>query len=376
MLGTRVAPFGRSASQHPVPALKRSRQGSKQLKNYAVALAAQAAVTAIPAQAEKISLRATGLVSTHKFHTAIEKAFYASLAEKTGLDVTVNFNPLDVVGVNMKDTLRNVRSGAFDIVETTIGSAARDDAFLEGIDLIGVATTIEDFRKAVDAYRPAFEKRVAEKFNAKVLTLWPYGPQVFYCKPEIKTLADFKGLKVRSYTPSMSKLVQSLGATPVTLQFAEVYPALQRGVADCAITSPTSGNTGKWPEVTTHFVNMGISWSANGHFMNLDKWNSLSPEAQAKLTEAFKTFEGQFWDLAKKNNGWAIACNTGGEGCENYTKYGMTLVTPTAEDKAKVTSAVEAEILPSWKATCTKSYPACAETWNASIGKALGVAIK
>lgn len=333
-------------------------------------------LTAAPAAAEKIALRATGLVSTHKFHTQIEKEFYSSLAKSTGLNVTVNFNPLDVVGVNMKDTLRMVKSGTFDIVQTTIGSAARDDAFLEGIDLIGVSTTIEGFRKAVDAYRDAFSKRMAEKFNAKVLTLWPYGPQVFYCKPAVKGLADFKGLKIRSYSPTMSKLVEYLGGSPVTLQFKEVYPALQRGVADCAITSPTSGNTGKWPEVTTHFVNLGVSWSANGHFMNLDTWNKLSDASKAKLNAAFKSFEQKFWDLAAENNGWAITCNTGGEGCKNYNKFSMKLVTPTAADKAKVSEAVEAVILPTWKASCQKSYPGCDKVWNETIGKVSGVKIK
>ena len=41
-----------------------------------------------------------------------------------------------------------------------------------------------------------------------------------------------------------ARLIQSFGATPVTLQFSEVYPALQRGVANCGVTSPTSGNSG------------------------------------------------------------------------------------------------------------------------------------
>ena len=89
-----------------------------------------AALLACPAMAEEIQLRALGLVSTHKSHTALERSFYDTLAEETGLDITVNFNPLDVLGVDMQDTMRVVRAGTFDIVETTIGSAARDDPFL------------------------------------------------------------------------------------------------------------------------------------------------------------------------------------------------------------------------------------------------------
>ena len=64
-----------------------------------------------------------------------------------------------------------------------------------------------------------------------------FGPQYFFCKPAVRSVADLRGLKVRSYTPSMTALLTNLGANPVSLQFSEVYPALQRGVVDCGITS-------------------------------------------------------------------------------------------------------------------------------------------
>jgi len=212
---------------------------------------------ATPAAAEEISLRAPDLVSTHAHLTALEREFYDGLAEATGLDISVNFNPLDVPGVNMQV----VRAGTFGIVETTIGSASRDDPFLEGIDLIGVSPDIETLETVVDAYRDVFSTRAAERFNAHVLTFWPFGPQIFCCAGDVKGIADMEGLRVRSCTLTMSALVKSFGLTPVTLQFAEVYPAPQRGVAEFAITSPTSGNTGNWPEVTDSLFMLSISWS-------------------------------------------------------------------------------------------------------------------
>ncbi|MEO0402444.1 MAG: TRAP transporter substrate-binding protein [Pseudomonadota bacterium] len=338
-------------------------------------VAAALAVAAVPALSET-SIRATGLVSTHKFHTALEQEFYAGLADKTGIDLAINFNPLDVVGVDMQDTLRMVRTGAFDIVQSTVGAAARDDAFLEGIDLIGVSTSMEQLEKAVDAFMPELEKRVAEKFNAKPLAVWPYGPQVFYCNAEITSLDDFEGLKVRSYTSSMSTLIEALGATPVTMSFKEVYPALQRGVVDCAITSPTSGNTGNWPEVTTHFLPLGISWSVNAHFINLDTWNSFSDEEKAKLEAEFAGFEDAFWALAKENNGWAIACNTGGEGCENYTSFDMKLVEPSTADQDKVTAATMDKVLPGWAESCNAGFADCSKIWNATVGTARGIELE
>ena len=338
-------------------------------------IAAALAVAALPALAET-SIRATGLVSTHKFHTKLEQEFYGGLAEKTGIDLAINFNPLDVVGVDMQDTLRMVRTGAFDIVQSTVGAAARDDAFLEGIDLIGVSTSMEQLEEVVEAFMPELEKRVAEKFNAKPLAVWPYGPQVFYCNAEIAGLDDFEGLKVRSYTSSMSTLIEALGATPVTMSFKEVYPALQRGVVDCDFTSPTSGNTGNWPEVTTHFLPLGISWSVNAHFINLDKWNSFSDEEKAKLEAEFAGFEDAFWALAKQNNGWAISCNTGGDGCENYTPFTMKLVEPTPADQAKVTAATMEKVLPGWAESCDAGFADCTKIWNATVGSARGIELK
>lgn len=171
----------------------------------------------------------------------------------------------------------------------------------------------------------------------------------------------------------MSALLEAVGATPVTMSFKEVYPALQRGVVDCAITSPTSGNTGNWPEVTTHFLTLGISWSVNGHFMNLDKWNSFSEEQKATMEESFAGFEQQFWDLATENNGWATACNTGGEGCKNYTSFSMTLVEPSAEDQAAVTKATMEKVLPGWAESCDASFSECTSLWNATVGKVRGI---
>lgn len=329
-----------------------------------------------PVRADEVSLRVSGLVSTHKYHVALEREFYGSLPAKTGLDLAINYNPLDVLGVNMKDTVRLVRTGTFDIVETTAGEAARDDPFLEGLDIIGVSPSFDTLRDTVEAYRKVFNERVEKRFNARVLSLWPYGPQVFYCKPQITGLASLKGMKVRSYTPTMSALLEAVGAVPVSLSFSEVYPALQRGVADCSITSPTSGNTGNWPEVTNYYFPLGISWSVNAHMMNLDKWNALTPDAQEKIASAFAELEGQFWQLARQNTGDANNCNVGAEPCEKYKKFAMKHVEPTEKDAEMLHKAVSSSILPTWLENCNASDPECEGVWRATVGKARGFASK
>lgn len=345
-------------------------------KNYTIAALAAGCLLYGQSAVAEINLRAIGIVSTHLHHTELEKEFYDNLADTTGLDITVNFNPLDVVGVNMQDTLRLVRSGAFDIVETTIGSAARDDPFIEGLDLIGVSPDIDTLKEVVEIYRAPLEERVAERFGARVMSLWPFGPQVFFCKGDVDGVQDFEGLRVRSYTPTMSALLEYLGATPVTMQFAEVYPALQRGVAECGITSPTSANTGNWPEVTDSLVMHGISWSVQGHFMNLDAWNSLPKEAQEALDAAYQKLEVQFWDMARNLTDDAVNCTIGGDNCQGYNPFNMTLKEPSEDNIKLVNEAVESVILPTWADTCDNNFPECSRIWNESIGELRGLRIE
>jgi len=323
------------------------------------------------------TMRIAGNFSSNTKHVdTIEKPFFTSLPKSLGVPIAINYNAMDVVNVQAADALRLLRSGTFDVMSVQIGMASRDDPFFEGLDLIGVSTNMKDLRQAVDAYRDVFDQRLQTRFKAKVLTLWPFGPQVFYCNKPIKSVDDIKGLKVRSFTPSMAALIQHLGGTPVTLQFSEVYPSLQRGVADCGVTSPTSGNTGKWPEVTSFFLPLSVSGSVQGHFMNLDYWNKFSPEEQKKLLAEFKKMEDQMWELADRVNADAMNCNVGKEPCKEGVKFAMNLVPVTATDEAKIKAAVSATVLPLWKQTCNKVDPKCSETWNGTVGKVRGFKIE
>jgi TRAP-type C4-dicarboxylate transport system substrate-binding protein len=335
-----------------------------------------AAVAAILTLAGPAAAQSARWLTQTQQHNAQYPAESAAIAAVTAAGVTVQRNEFQVLGLNLADALRLASQGAFQVVSTQIGSVAKDDPFLEGIDLIGVSTDMAELRKAVDAYRAPFNARLEQRFGVKAVAIWPFGPQVFFCNKPIATLADLKGLKVRSFTSSMSALLTDLGATPVTLSFPEVYPALERGVAQCGVTSPTSANTGKWPEVTNHLLPLSVSGSVQAHVVNLAWWNGLPADKRTAMEAAFKAFEKDLWDLATATNDTAFACSTGGT-CPGgiYTAYKMTPVAVSDVDKAKVKKISQDKILGEWATRCQASYPECAKAWNDSIGKALGVAI-
>ncbi|MFG6177657.1 TRAP transporter substrate-binding protein [Halomonas sp. THAF12] len=326
------------------------------------------------AQAETM-LRTVGNFSGNKLHVEeVERPFFSELDARD--DLAVVYNPMDAIGVEAADALRLIRSGAFDVMSVQIGMASRDEPFFEGIDLAGVASGLDAQREAVDAVRNKFDARLQERFNAKLMTLWPFGPQMMFCNGDIEGVEDLEGKKVRVFTPSMSRLVQGLGATPVTLQFSEVYLALQRGVADCGVTAPSAGNNGKWPEVTDTFVPLPLAYSVQGHFMNLDTWNGFSEAQQRELTEAFARLEDQMWELAYDVNDDAIACNTGQDSCTGHEAYDMDLVDIDPDSRELVESITREAVLPVWAETCSQQYDGCARDWNATVGEATGLSIQ
>lgn len=325
-------------------------------------------------QAETM-LRVVGNFSGNKLHVEeVERPFFDKLNARD--DLAVVYNPMDAIGVEAADALRLIRSGAFDVMSVQIGMASRDEPFFEGIDLAGVSSSLDAQREAVNAVREAFDQRLQERFNAKLMTMWPFGPQMMFCNGDIDGVKDLAGKKVRVFTPSMSRLVEGLGAIPVTLQFSEVYLALQRGVADCGVTAPSAGNNGKWPEVTDTFVPLPLSYSVQGHFMNLDTWNGFDAAQQQALTEAFALLEEQMWEVAYDVNDDAIACNTGQESCANHESYDMNLVEIDPTSRELVKKITSEAVLPVWAETCSKQYDDCAAVWNRTVGKASDMSIQ
>ena len=65
-------------------------------------------------------------------------------------------------------------------------------------------------------------------------------PDSLASKAPIRTLADFKGKKIRIFASDFqSEALKRLGATPVAMTLADVLPALQQGAIDGAIAGIT-----------------------------------------------------------------------------------------------------------------------------------------
>lgn len=339
-----------------------------------LAVAALSLAAALPATAADRQWKALGLnLGTGLIQKNYEQPFFENFAEKTGVPINVTYSPLDVTGLKTEETLRVLKSGLFDVVALRAAQAARDDPFLLGPDLVGLCTDYDTARKVYGRYKDAYIKRVEDKFGAKLMGLWPFGPQVVFSRTELKSLDDFKGKKVRVYDQSLAQFVQSVGGIPVSVNFGEVQQALSRGVVDIAITGISSANTAGWPEVTKYLLPIGFQISFNGYAINKKAWDSLSKDEQEKIQAAFDKLNEEIWQYSETINEDALRCTTGQKPCETVREYNMTLLPVTDKDREVVRKGLVDISFPAWSAVCDKVDPTCSATWIELVGDIAGM---
>ena len=219
-----------------------------QTMGWALALLATSAV-----HAQKISVQAITQVSPNlPQYTKVDQPLLRDgMASATGGRVEVTLASWPERNVSGPEVLRLVRSGQVDIAAGPLTTVSGDVPILDGVDLAGMNTDIRQARKVSDAMIPVANREL-ERLGIKLVATYPFSGQMLFCRKPIATLADIKGLKIRTNGPSSADLIKALGGQPVSIAFGEVYTALERGTVDCGITGAGSGNGVKWPEVSSH----------------------------------------------------------------------------------------------------------------------------
>lgn len=311
---------------------------------------------------------ATGMIQKNK-----EKPFFDNFAERTGLPVDADYKPVDQLGIKDTEQLRVMKAGLFDIVSLRVSQNSRDEPTLLGMDLVGGSPNYATARKVYEAYFDTLDQRLQKQFQVKLLGVWPFGPQILFCKKPISQLADLKGMKVRVYDQNLAKFIESVGGTPVPLGFTEVHQSLSLGVVDCAVTGPSSANSSNWPEVTTHQYPIGFQMALNGYAITLKAWNRLKPDQQAKMAAAFKTLTDDIWAYSAELTQDALNCNAGKDPCTTGKKFSLVDVPVKASDIDVVRKAVQDISLPTWAEICDRANPGCSAAWKQTVGAVIGV---
>lgn len=138
--------------------------------------------------------------------------------------------------------------------------------------------------EALDIIREAY----AERGVYQVGPIAAGGVTLFGKRP-IQTLADFSGYRIRT-TGTAARVLERLGAAPVTIMGGELYQALQTGMVDAAHWGSVSGGISmSFQEVTSYIMQPDLVYPTNLEvFVNMNRWNQLGEDHKRILHDAVR----------------------------------------------------------------------------------------
>jgi len=346
-------------------------------RTLAAAVLAGAMALGGAAHAQTIDKKEFNVVGTWNFLTnfqVLEKPFFTEVLPKVSngnLKGTVKaLNELNLKGTEL---LRLLKQGVFDMAFVLPIYVEDGGSVIEALDIAGVARDYTMARDIVNIWMPEMQAVMKEKHGALILGSHTWPEQDFYCKGDIKGVEDLKGKKIRVQGTSQSDLVTAFGATGVTIAFAEVVPALEKGVVDCGITGTMPAYKAKWPEVTNTLFRMPVGFTAGMLVVNINAWNKLSPDTQKLIQAQVKDLEDRSWKSTIAETEDGVFCTTGTGACPAGPPGKLKLVKPSEADLKARDKALNEIVLKSWAKRCGA---ACAAKWTELIGKKYGLVAK
>jgi len=219
---------------------------------------------------------------------------------------------------------RAVRSGQVPIGEMFMGLLGNDNPIFKADNIPFLASDFDSAKRLWDASRPAVEKALADQ-GLKLLYAVPWPPQGFYTKKPITSAADLKGLKMRAYSPTTSRLAVLLGATPTTVQTPEIPQAFSTGIINAMVTSPSTGVSSQAWDFVSDYTDTQAWIPKNMVIVNARAFNRLDEATQKSVLEAAATAEARGWKMAQAETKAKTA---------TLAEHGMNVVEPSAQLKS------------------------------------------
>jgi len=213
------------------------------------------------------------------------------------------------------DVLRAVSTGQVNIAEFLLGQFANEDPVFAADNVPFVAPGYDNAWKFYQAQKPVLEKKLQGR-GLKLLYAVAWPGQGFYTKEPMKTAADLKGAKMRTYSPLTSRLAELLGATSVQVQVTDVPQMFATGAMTTMVTSSATGTATKAWEFVKNYYKTNAWNPKNVVVVNQRAFSGLPKNVQDGLVRAAAAAEPRGWEMSKAREK---------EGDETLAKNGMSV---------------------------------------------------
>jgi TRAP-type transport system periplasmic protein len=245
---------------------------------------------------------------TLKFHTfmapmsnvwlAMHKPWMDKVEKDSGGRLKFEAYPAMQLGGTPPQLYDQARDGVVDVIWTLPGNTAGRFPRIEVFELPFMMNNAEGTSRAYWEY---FQTQCPDEFKeTQVIALQVHGPGLIHsANKQVKSVADLKGMKVRGPTRQVTKLLGSVGATPVGMPLPGIPDALSKGTIEACVIPWEVVPSVKVHELTkfhSEFDNTGAALYTTTFVMamNKAKYESL-PADLKKVIDANSGADTSAW---------------------------------------------------------------------------------
>jgi TRAP-type C4-dicarboxylate transport system substrate-binding protein len=235
--------------------------------------------------------------SDGEFHTINVRQFAEDVKKASGGQIDINVHSNGSL-IKHPDILRAVSTGQVAMGEFLLGQFGNEEAVFNADNVPFLAVGFDNAFKLYQAQKSILQKKLEGRgMHLLYAVAWP--GQGFYSKNELNSIDDLKGAKMRTYSPMTSRLVELLGASPLTIQVPEVPQAFATGTMTAMVTSSATGTATKAWEFVKNYYATNAWHPKNVVVVNSRAFQGLSSAGKKALTDSAAAAEKRGWELAR-----------------------------------------------------------------------------
>ncbi|WP_027369942.1 TRAP transporter substrate-binding protein [Desulfovermiculus halophilus] len=232
-------------------------------------------------EAKEIVLNYANFPPAQTFPCVQMERWKAEVEERTNGKVQINTFPGGTL-LGAKAMFRGVAQGQADIGCSSM-------AYLPGVfpltSAVGLPVGFTSAETASLVLWDVYTKYAPEEFSeVKVLTMFTSAPSNLMSKKRVAALEDFQGLEIRA-SGSLSRSLELLGATPVSMPMSETPEALQKGVVQGLLSSLEVLKDFNYAAYCPYQTILNLQVYPFAVVMNKDVWNSLPADVQEVMND-------------------------------------------------------------------------------------------
>lgn len=260
-------------------------------KIQAVVLAAASTVAAASTtvSAETVLKLQTSTQSGAYEYQYINEEWGKRLKAMSGGELSIEFFPINSV-VDRSETPEAVMAGVLSGDLTAVSYfSGRNPAFailgdlIAGYDTVDQVQTFCRYGGGREALQSLWDASLPNAIH--VVGCGPVAKEALVAKKPIRSVADFKGVKIRSPGGLAATVFKAAGAAPVSMSLSDVFTSLEKGVIDAADASAYINNsTSGFHQIAQYPLYPGIHSMAVRQFtIGKSTWDKLSEDQQIAL---------------------------------------------------------------------------------------------